>query len=311
MILIRIVDDSHIERRNTKMSKNKKVGSIAVPYLVTIFIGILVIGGGTFFFLHKIGVLGGEKELSEPPPKQVTTTTYEDNHTILFILDEPDKKCSTTFLLMRSIPKDKKLAFVCIPSNTIALIDGAQQNIALSYQQGGATSAVKFTESIFGITIDRYMKLDSAAFIKICDILGGVTYPVEEDIAGFNGDGSSQYLNAEQIDKLVTYAMYAGGETDRALRACSIITQMVNQSDLVRVADNFDNSFNNVVNMTETDITAIDYKKHKVAIKTMLERGTAIASPFTMEGTDADSDFIPNQGFINDFKDRFFKEAEN
>jgi anionic cell wall polymer biosynthesis LytR-Cps2A-Psr (LCP) family protein len=293
------------------MAKNQKVGSIAVPYLVTIFIGILVIGGGTFFFLHKIGVLGGEKELSEPPPKQVATTTYEDNHTILFILDEPEQKCSSTFVLMRSIPKDKKLVFVCIPSNTIALIDDAQQSIKLSYEQGGAASAVKFTEAVFGITIDKYMKLDANAFIKICDILGGVTYPVEEDIAGFNGDGSSQYLNSEQINKLVTYAMYAGGETDRAQRACSIIANMVNQSDLVRVSDNFDNSFNSIVNMTETDITAIDYKKHKVAIKTMLERGSAIATPLPMDGTDADSDFIPNQGFLNDFKDKFYTQYEN
>lgn len=295
------------------MAKNQKVGSIALPYLITIFVGILIIGGGTFIFLRHFGILGGEKELSEPIPRQIVTTTYEDNHTILFILDEPDKKCSDTFMLMRSIPKDKKLVFVCIPANTIALVNDEQKSIKSSYEQGGAAEAVSFTESVFGVPVDRYMVLDSESFVKICDILGGVTYPISEDIAGFNGDGSSQYLNAEQIDKLVTYALFRGGENERSYTAGALISSMINQSDLVRVSDNFDNSFNSLVNMTETDITAVDYKKHKVAIKSMLEKGNgnSVASFFIMDGTDADPDYIPNQGFINDFKDRFYTEYEN
>ena len=157
------------------MAKNQKVGSIALPYLITIFVGILIIGGGTFIFLRHFGILGGEKELSEPIPRQIVTTTYEDNHTILFILDEPDKKCSDTFMLMRSIPKDKKLVFVCIPANTIALVNDEQKSIKSSFEQGGAAEAVSFTESVFGVPVDRYMVLDSESFVKICDILGGVT----------------------------------------------------------------------------------------------------------------------------------------
>jgi len=295
------------------MSKNQKVGSIAVPYLITIFIGILILGGGTFALLRHLGVIDGKKELSEPPPKQVATTTYEDNHTILFILDEPDKKCSTTFMLLRSIPKDKKLIFVCIPSNTIALIDGEQKGIKSCYEQGGSSEAVSFTEKVFGITVDKYMKLNSEAFVKICDIMGGVTYPIADDIAGFNGDGSEQYLNSEQIDKLVTYALFNGGENERATTASALMKNMVNQSDLVRVSDSFDNSFNSLVNMTETDITAVDYKKHKVAIKTMLERGdgNSIASFYPLDGMDADSDFIIAQGTINDFKDRYYTQYES
>lgn len=293
------------------MAKKQKVGSIAVPYLITIFIGILVIGGGTFAFMKHFGIIDGKKELSEPAPRQVTTTSYEDNHTILFILDEPNQKCSSTFMLMRSIPKDKKLAFVGIPSNTIAIIDDRQQSMKSSYEQGGASSAVSFAENLFGVTIDRYMKLDSASFVKICDILGGVTYPISEDIAGFNGDGSSQYLNAEQIEKLVTYSMFHGGESERAYTASSIISSMINQSDGMRVADNFDNSFNTLVNMTDTNITAVDYKKRKVAVKNMLERGNSIATFFVLDGTEADSDFIPNASFMSDFRDRFYSYDES
>lgn len=292
--------------------KKKKSGSIAIPYLVTIFIGILVIGGGTFILLRHLGILGVSNELSEPTPRQITTSTYADNHTILFILDEPEnKKCSSTFLLMRSIPKDKKLVFVGIPTNTIALVGDTQQSIAAAYESGGASSAVEFTQQVFGITVDRYMRLDSEALIKVCDILGGVTFPISSDITGFNGDGSDQYLNSEQIERLITYSLYKDGESERAYVVGSVFTAMVNQASGVRIADNLDTSFKTLVNMVDTDITAVDYKKHKVGIKNMLEKGNSIASFQIINGETAYDEFIPDEKFINDFVKKYYSYDES
>lgn len=289
----------------------KKTGSIAVPYLVTIFIGILIVGGGTFFLLNYLGILDRQKELPEPTPRQIATTSYADNHSILLILDEPEEKCSSTFLLMRSIPKDKKLVFLGIPTNTIALVDDNQQNIKSAYESGGASAAVNFTEQLMGITVDRYMKFDSESFVKICNILGGVAYPISEDIAGFNGDGSNQYLNAEQIDRYVTYAAFKDGEVERAYNVSSIISAMVNQSSGVRIADGLDNTFNTLVNMTDTNITAVDYKNHKTAIKTMLERGGSIANFYILNGEVSYNDFIPSKSFIDDFKTTYYNYDES
>ncbi|HRU96223.1 MAG TPA: LCP family protein [Ruminococcus sp.] len=289
----------------------KKSGSIAVPFLVTIFIGLIIVGGAAFGIYKYFG-LGGDDTLKKPIPRQVTLSTYEDSHTILFILDAPDTKCSSTFVLMRSVPKDKKLTFIGIPSNTIALIDDAQQSIKGSYERGGPSAAVDFTQALFNIKIDRYLKFDPEAFIKTCEILGGVTYPVSEDIAGFKSDSDEQFLNAEQIKTLVTYSMYRGGEVQRAFEASSIVSEMMNQAvaDGGRVADSLDASFNTVINMSgiKTDITGVDYKKRKVAIKNMLERGSSIASCIALDGADADADFIPSTSAINNIVDEYFKD---
>ncbi len=289
----------------------KKTGSIAVPYLVTMFIAILILGGGTFFLLNYLGILNGDKELPEPPAREITTVTYADNHTILFILDEPEQKCPTTFMLMRSVPKDRRVVFLGIPTNTIAVIDGNQQNLKDAYDTGGVTAAVNFTEQVFGVTVDRYMKLDSPAFVKICSILGGVTYPVAEDVAGFNSEGKEIYLSAENIDKYVTYAAFKDGEVERAYNASSVVTAMVNQASGVRVADNLDISFNTVINMVETNITAVDYQNHKFAIKDMLERGNSIATFYILNGENAYDDFIPSQSFIADFVNTYYSYDEN
>lgn len=293
------------------MAKKKKAGSIAIPYLITVFVAILLIGGGAYFLLRYLGVIDGEDKLPLPTPRQVVTATYEDNHSILFILDEPEDKYSETFLLMRSVPKDKKLVFVGIPSNTIAIINETQQSISTAYQSGGATAAVDFTEAIFGIDVERYMKLDSKAFVKICDILGGVTYPVSENVAGFNGDGSDQYLNSEQIEKLITYSLFDDGEIERAYITSSVFSAMMNQTSGMRVSDNLDSSFNTIVNMVDTNITAVDYKQRKVAIKGMLERGTSIGSFLILNGDKAYEDFIPDPDFFEDFRERYYSYDEN
>lgn len=293
------------------MAKKKKSGSIAVPYLLTIFIGIIIVGGGTFFGLRHFGIIDGSDELPLPPKRQISTATYADNHSILFIYDEPERRNSTSFLLMRSVPKDKKLVFIGIPTNLIAIVDNEQQSMLSAYETGGTAGAMNFTNKVFGIEVDRYMKLNAEALIKISDILGGVSYPVGEDITGFNGDGSEQYLNSEQVERLITYTLYDGREVERAYVIGSVFSAMVNQNSGMRVSDNLDSSFKTVINMVDTDITNVDYQDSKVALKYMLENGNNIASFLVISGEDAYEDFIPSDSFFEDLRKKYYSYDES
>ncbi len=297
------------------MAAKKKTGRIALPYLITIFLGILIIGGGTYLFLRHLGIISGSSKLPEPPSRQVTTVSYADNHTILFILDEPEQKCSSTFLLMRSVPKDKKLIFMGIPSNTISegfeTENDRQPSLKTYYETYGAGSAVEYAEKVTGVTIDRYMKLNSESFIALCDKIGNVTYSVSEDIQGFDSDGSDMNLTSSQVEKLILYPMFADGETERAYMVGSIASAMVNQNAGQRIADNLDNSFNSIVNIVDTDITAVDYRNHKTAIKNMLTNGRAIASFLILEGEVSGEDFLPSDTFLFDFRNEYYSYDES
>lgn len=284
----------------------KKSGHIAVPFLVTIFVGLIIIGGfaaGLYFYFG----FGRVEAPPEPTPRTSNQITYEDNHTILFVLDEQGMDSSCTFLLMRSIPVKKQIVFIGIPSNSIALVDGEQHGIKNSFERGGAASAAKFVEDVFDIEVDRYMKFDSASFRRICDIFGGVTYPVNADIVGFKNDGSQQYLNSDQMETFVTYSMFSDGEIERAFIGASVIAAMVNQADGKRIADSFDSNFNTIINMVDSDVTAVDYKNHKTAIKNMFENGSSIAITLSLDGAPAGDDFIPSDSFISSVRDQYFK----
>ncbi len=287
----------------------KKTGHVAVPFLITIFIGLILVGGGALFAWQYWG-LGKNEKPSEPVPRTVGVVTAEDNHTVLLMLETSNDLCPPTYVLMRSLPMKKQVVFVGIPSNSISLVNGEQISLNEKYLLEGASGAVDYVEKTFDIKIDRYMKFNDDSFMKVCDIFGGVSYPVNADIVGFKNDGSSQLLNSEQTLMFVTYTMFNDGESERAFTAASVISSMINQADGKYISDTLDNSFNTVMNSTESNINAADYKERKNAIKYLFETGNAMAVTFSLNGSNAGEDFIPSDSFIKSLKEQFFTDKQ-
>ncbi len=284
---------------------NRKKGSIAIPFLLTFLIALLLIGGFVMY-IYKSLDMNKEEEIDEMLATEFNSATYEDSHTILFVLDVPKERCTTTFVVMRSVPKEKKLLLTGVPTNSIALIDGKQENLQNVYTNMGISAAENFIEEISGIEIDRYMMLGQDAFMKLSDIMGGVSYGVTVDIPGFQDTDKEQYLTGKQTIKLLTYPMFSGGEFERASMAGSVMSAMINQSDGPNLAKGFERNFNTIVNMTRTNITAADYKKLAYQIDFMLTYGTAISHFSTVKGTSDGTYFLIDEFYSDEIIYEYF-----
>lgn len=295
------------------MSK-KKSGHIAIPFLATLFIGLIIIGGGAMILMKY---LNREEPLTEAPGKDVRTVTEEDNHTVLFILSTPDQECKSTFMLMRSMPKEKRILFVGIPSNTIAVINGKQQSLEGAFNEDGkGAKAAKFVEAVFDIPVERYMTFNSDAFRRVCDMTGCVTlFPVDVQFSGFKGDGSRQNLSSEQIETYATYPMFDGGEPERAFKAAVLMQYMVKGADARTVADHLETNFDQIINLTDsvfTNITRSDYNDVKYAIKYMFEckaeYSLTLAEVYQLNGKASGKDFIIHSSQIEELKKDYFSQ---
>ena len=284
---------------------NRKKGSIAIPFLLTFLIALLLIGGFVMY-IYKSLDMNKEEEIDEMLATEFNSATYEDSHTILFVLDVPEERCTTTFVVMRSVPKEKKLLLTGVPTNSIALIDGKQENLQNVYTNMGISAAENFIEEVSGIEIDRYMMLGQDAFMKLSDIMGGVSYGVTVDIPGFQDTDKEQYLTGKQTIKLLTYPMFSGGEFERASMAGSVMSAMINQSDGPNLANGFERNFNTIVNMTRTNITAADYKKLAYQIDFMLTYGTAISHFSTVKGTSDGTYFLIDEFYSDEIIYEYF-----
>ena len=288
---------------------NKKSGRIAVPFLVTVFIGLILVGGAAWYiFTHFIN----KTEEPPMPPARIggVTATAEDSHTILFVLNTPDKQNKNTFVILRSVPELKKLLIIGVPSNTIAIINSEQKKLSEVYSIDGVKGAEAFITATLGIDIDRYMELDSEKFCRICDMFGGVSYPVDVEIPGLQPNGTEQIMDANQILMYVTYPMFVDGEFDRATNTAVIIQKMINGADGERIASRLDTYFEELINNAQSDITSRDYDEHSSAIKYMFSFGKSIASSSGVNGKTYDADFIPSAGFLDSLPEEFFGKTD-
>jgi len=290
-----------------------KAGSIAVPFLVSFFIGLLLIGGaGIYLYNYFSPKEEGDKEMEA---STVGIATYADSKTVLFILDVPEKK-STTFAVMRAVPKEKKMLFTGIPTNTITLLDGHQTSMLSAYQNGGITMAIKFAETVMDIKIDHYMKLNEKAYLKLSDIFGGVNLAVSANIPGIKSDTEPQYLTGPQSLNVIAYPEYAGGELERTTMATTMITAMINQSSRARIADRLDQNFTSIINLVESDITSADFKARRNGILFLLtfdqynldkKKSSGIAGTSTMTGTVSAGNFIVETAYSDFLREEYFK----
>lgn len=292
-------------------TKKKKSGHVAIPFLLTLLLGIVGIGGIATYLFNKIGL---DKDHIIEWNSAVKKPTAADNMTILFILHEEADPKPVTFLTARLLPEQKKIVFFSYPSNMLALVDGKQDTLEGFFNTGGAEMVETAIENESGIHTDRYAIVGSEGFQKICNIFGGVYFVVPSGIKGFAETNTPQFLGPPQMEKLVTYPFFEGGEIDRSSLTADMITEMVNvsDSDRDRLLNSMDSNFKTVINLMDTDITANDYNDHKGAIRYMFKYGKTISSFRIVTGTAGDGEdiFILSDTFYNSVKEYFTEAPE-
>lgn len=335
--------------------KKKKSGSIAIPFLLTFLISLIVIGGIAIVIYDKID---NDESSLLTMVNEAGTLSAEDNHTVMLILDlsdsveMPDEDSEDseyedndsededyqddedsydwetteeeekevypepyTFIVMRSTPVDKQMMFMGIPSNMLVGDDNKKAKDI--YESSGAAGISQSIEYSLGIEIDRYAVFDSESFKKACNIMGGVTYAVPKGVKGIPDSDSEQYLSPEQIEKIISYGGYSGGEIQRISTASAIVTAMMNQTSGVRIAENLDNTFETLINLIKSDISAVDYNDKKYAIKFMMkysdpadsESSSSRATFITPYGNETEKNFVADSSFADEIK-VYFEEAK-
>ncbi len=348
------------------MKKKKKTGSVAIPFLITFLVSLVIIGGAAMFIYDKID--NDESSLLSMA-NEVGTLSTEDDHTILLVLDMSDTITSSsedyqedeeysddysydeeteydeygnpiendeddedyedyepskqyvhqpyTFMVLRSRPIDKKMTFIGIPSDM--LIGEANRQAQDVYLDNGVVALRNGIEYTLDIQIDRYMQFGTESFKKLCNILGGVNFPVPKGVEGIDYTGEEQYLSAEQVEAIFSCGSLSGGEPQRISTACSLAAAMMNQTSGERIAGNLDNSFNAMVNVAKTDISAIDYNDRKYAVKFMLkysdptsdtETRSSRADFVTPYGTAEKAGFAADKYFSQDIKMYFESDKD-
>lgn len=291
------------------MEKKKKKGHVAIPFLLAFLLAILGIGGIAVYLFRQLDSDGNG--VQKMPGTTIKPSAASDA-TLLFILDEPSKPEPLTFMLARIRPSEKEIVMIGLPDNMISLVDGRQDTLSGFYSNGGVQQVEAAIKNETQIETDRYIIINSEGFQKICNIFGGAYYQVPKGLMGFTDSNEPQYLGPSQMEKLLCYPLFEQGEIQRSALCGDLIAEMINQTDFDRIVSSMDNNFKTLINMMETDISAIDYNEEKDALKYMYTYGDSNIATFRIAtGTiePQSNVFILDSGFYNGVSE-FFEESE-
>lgn len=292
----------------------KKKTKIAVTYLVTIVLSLILIGGAGYFGLNAY--LNSDNSNQMKPVDGIVTTAPEDyepsiaDSRTIFLAYEPEKKMSSAcFIVVRFIPSENKTVIVPLQSDICTEVDGKTNTLYEFYRLGGVTDGVKAAESALKIKIDKYVKLGTESFTILTNYMGNIRYDVpynliyedpqtKESIIIKKGE---QILDAMTLKKVLTFPNYNGGEEYRSRVLGTISTELLNSGAKGILLDGMDAVFNDVVNSdAETNITRYDFDESKRAIKFMLENNNNPAQLVLPSGVYNENNcYVLDESFIS------------
>lgn len=255
--------------------KKRKKESVAIPFLISMIVTLLVVGIPVFNFYNRLvsdsdGTNNGLEDSAFIP-------SDENETTLLFTYEPNDASLRPSFMILRTSAMNKSLTFIPVSNDMLC----GSQKMSEIFKKGGIIELTKAVETTFETDIDKYMALRDDSLSVICDALGGVNYTVPDGLKGLN-DGT-QFLDSTFIMKLISNPKYA--EDARTVTTGNIFAEMIANNSGTRIADIVDYTYNKVINMVETDITSIDFENQRKAIDYIFRSNQYIATYRVPAGT--------------------------
>lgn len=283
--------------------RRRSSGSIAIPFLLTLLISTIVLGGVGYYFFKQI--INDDKELLVMPGA-TTGISEEDIYEILFVLEPDSPARKTAVMLMRFDPIRKQEYYIGIPLNLQVERESTTMTLEQCIDNYGVSDAKDALSVLFDQKIDYYIRMDSTGFQKISTVFGNVSCLVSIHDENLKPDDVSQDLDATQLETLLTSVNYYS-ESERTAVIGQTIAQLVNQSDSKRIASNVDGYFSSVIGSVTSNISAIDFTDHRHAILFVLEQSEAPAMSYTVFGTESDGIFTMNENYPAQLKEIFMQ----
>lgn len=276
---------------------SRKSAKMAVTYIVTILLTLVVVGGVIWYMAEYMLFTDKKDPTSGVHLEQMVSTadytpTDADNRTLLLILDAEKRQSAACFVVTRFLAEEKQVIFLALPTTTKCPSGDSLYDV---YRNGGTTAAVSAAESLLGLDIDKYIKFNSDSFGTIVSIFGGVDYDVPYNLIYDNPSTGEEtiiregrtYLDSTTMRKVLTYPNYKAGEEYRARCTGLILSEMLNDGVNSKFPANMDDYFSGVINSDiETDITKYDYDEVSAAMKYVAAESDRISMFVTASGAD-------------------------
>ena len=229
----------------------KKFWKKLLLFIICLIMAVITLFGvAAYAFVSKIQVTASETKPAAwnelPAASTIPAPKTKERINILLLgvddgnpEDSSAPRRSDTMMVASIQPVDTSITILSIPRDSRVSIPGraGYEKIAHAFAYGGPTLAVRTVENNFDIPVNYYMVIDWKAFIKVVDILGGVSLNVErnmdyedpyEDLSIHLRKGY-QHLNGEEAGEYVRFRHDELGDIGRVQRQETFLKALTSQ----------------------------------------------------------------------------------
>lgn len=267
---------------------------IFISYIVTMLICFVIFGTAAAVMLDKF--VTQPKLEREQAASQVTTSVQDEydyseyRRTVLFVNAEGEQIYSMA--LLRVLPDTLSIKVVPISPATIAKVGDTSGTLAALYEAGGMTYLSTGVEDAYGISADKYIKINNTGFNRLCEYFGGTStyvfptdlYYKDEDtgtLTSFTHGPATRTLWGDDIRRIINYPLYEEGSKDALSVTGELAVCLINSAcntNSTTLVSNLQEVFNTIYNNSDTDITSKGYKDSKEALSYLIEKSGSPAT---------------------------------
>ncbi|MDI6860452.1 MAG: LCP family protein [Caldisericia bacterium] len=299
------------------MKKVKKILTIILIVLIVLIVSFI---GYTYYILSSINPKVDENDENIVPPKEID---WSKKINILLVgIDqryEDEMSRSDTNLLLSIDPVNKKLVLISLPRDSLVTLPGYEgdEKLAHAHSYGGVPLLIKTVESILSIEIPYYVEVNFEGFVKMIDLIGGITIDVEKDMdyESYLGDvkihlkKGLQHLNGEKALEYVRFRMDETGDIGRMERQQKFIKALIKQALGLSNTLRLQKALLELKNWVKTNLEPTQIIKLGLIVKNIKEEDMiSFTLPGTIDWKNGLSYYILDYDKIKNIVDEYLKD---
>lgn len=212
-----ISDYDRIIYINEVVQMNSRKFYLVLTVIITTV--LFVSGSGMLYYINNHLVTASQDVFASVGTSEAINDIIEpllqskEPFNVLLLGGDKVSNSSDTMMLANFDPETFKISIMSIPRDTRVFIKGKERKINFAYASGGVDLAVQTVSELLDVNIKYYAYVDTSAFRKIIDILGGVDYyvPVNMDYDDplqnlhIHLKKGQQTLNGSQAEQFVRF----------------------------------------------------------------------------------------------------------
>lgn len=298
----------------------KKVKKILTIILIVLIILVLSFIGYTYYILSSINPKNSENGENTLPAREID---WSKKINILLVgIDqryEDEMSRSDTNLLLSIDPVNKKLVLISLPRDSLVTLPGYEgdEKLAHAHSYGGVPLLTKTVESILNIEIPYYVEVNFDGFVKMIDLIGGITIDVEKDMdyESYLGDvkihlkKGLQHLNGEKALEYVRFRMDETGDIGRMERQQKFIKAVIKQALEISNTLRLQKALLELKNWVKTNLEPTQIIKLGLIIKNIKDENMiSMTLPGTLGWKNGLSYYILDYDKIQNIVDEYLKD---